>query len=270
MTQPALPQLGEGVTAVDSHCHLDMDRYDADRAEVLARARAAGVSRMITIGAGGAMECNDAAVRLARDNDDIFATVGVHPHDASTVDDAVVTEIARLAREPKVVGIGETGLDFYYDNSPRQRQEEAMRRFVVLARECGLPLVVHVRDAYDLCADIIRAERLGEAGGVIHCFSGDRAAARVFLDLGLHLSFSGIVTFKNAEELRLAAKAAPAERLLVETDAPFLAPVPRRGKRNEPSFVLHTAALLAELRGESLDALAASTSANARRLFRLS
>lgn len=264
-----LPALPAGLTAIDSHCHLDMDRYDADRDEVVARARAAGVTPMITIGAGGPMACNYAAVHLAREHADVYATVGVHPHDASTVDDAVLEEIGRLAEDPKVVGIGETGLDFYYDNSPRQQQEEAMRRFVVLARQRRLPLVVHVRDAYDLCARILREEGLGDAGGVIHCFSGDRAAARQFLDLGLHLSYSGIVTFKTADELREAARITPPERLLIETDAPFLAPVPMRGKRNEPAFVLHTAALLAEARGETLEALVRVTAANARRLFRL-
>lgn len=264
-----LPALRAGATAVDSHCHLDMERFDGDRDAVIARARAAGVTPLVTIGAGGPMRSNYAAVELAEAHADIHATVGVHPHDASTVDDDVVAEIGRLAESPRVVGIGETGLDFHYDNSPRDRQEDAMRRFVALARQRRLPLVVHVRDAYDLCAEILRTEGLGEAGGVIHCFSGDRAAARTFLDLGMHISFSGIVTFRNADELRAAARLVPAERLLVETDAPFLAPVPLRGKRNEPAFVLHTAALLAEVRGESLDDVAAATADNARRLFRL-
>jgi TatD DNase family protein len=246
-----------------------LERYADDRDAVIARARAAGVSTMVTIGAGGPMASNYAAVELAERTPDIFATVGIHPHDAASVDEATLAEIGRLAESPRVVGIGETGLDFYYDNSPRERQEEAMRRFVALARERRLPLVVHVRDAYDLCAEILREEGLGEAGGVIHCFSGDRAAARMFLDLGLYLSFSGIVTFRNAGELRAAAVATPAERLLIETDAPFLAPVPLRGRRNEPAFVLHTAALLAEIRRESLDQVVAGTADNARRLFRL-
>src|SRR5512134_3238289 len=210
MTSDALPRLSPGVTAIDSHCHLDMDRYDADRDGVLQRARAAGVTPMVTIGASGPMERNHAAVQLAQEQGDVYATVGVHPHDACGVDDAAMEEIAQLARRPKVVGIGETGLDFYYDNSPRARQEEAMRRFVVLARELNLPLVVHVRDAYGLCSGILRDEGLGSAGGVIHCFSGDRGAARDFLDLGLYLSFSGIVTFKTAEELREAARMTPA------------------------------------------------------------
>lgn len=265
----SLPQLGAGVAAVDSHCHLDMDRYDGDRDAVIERARAAGLGAMITIGAGGPFECNEAAIALAHQHDDIYATVGIHPHDAATVDDEVFDAIAALSKDPRVVGIGETGLDFYYDNSPRQRQEEVMRRFVGLARERRLPLVVHVRDAYDLCARILREEGLGDAGGIIHCFSGDRAAARTFLDLGMHLSFSGIVTFKTAAELREAAKITPADRLLIETDAPFLAPIPLRGKRNEPAFVLHTAALLAEIRGESLDDLVRATAANARRVYRL-
>ena len=267
MAEHPLPRLAPGTVAIDSHCHLDMERFDGERDEVIARARAAGLGAMITIGAGGPFECNRAAVRLAQEHADIFATVGVHPHDASTVDDAVIAELERLADEPKVVGIGETGLDFYYDNSPREAQILALRRFIVLARERRLPLVVHVRDAYDDCGRILREEGLGEAGGVIHCFSGDRAAARMFLDLGMHLSFSGIVTFKNADELRAAAAMTPADRLLIETDAPFLAPIPLRGKRNEPAYVLHTAARLAEVRGETLDDLVNMTAANARRVF---
>jgi len=266
---PALPQLAPGRTLADSHCHIDMDRFDEDREEVIRRARDAGVTPMVTIGAGGPMECNHKAIELAESHDDVFATVGVHPHDAAWVNDDVLTEIDRLTEHPKVVGIGETGLDFYYDNSSRASQENAFRRFVQLARGRRLPVVVHLRDAYDLAAQVLREENAATVGGVIHCFSGDRAAARTFLDLGFHLSFSGIVTFKNADELREAAKMTPADRLLVETDAPFLAPVPLRGKRNEPAFVLHTAALVAELRGTGLDEIADLTSANARALFGL-
>ncbi len=264
-----LPELAAGVTAIDSHCHLDVERFDPDRDAVIERARTAGVTPMVTIGAGGPMECNHRAVALAAEHDDIYATVGIHPHDARTVDDTSLAEIERLAESPKVVAIGETGLDFYYDNSPRPAQEDALRRFVDLARKRRLPLVVHLRDAYDVCARILREERAGENGGVIHCFSGDRENARTFLDLGFHLSFSGIVTFRNADELRAAARMTPEDRLMVETDAPFLAPVPRRGQRNEPAFVLHTAEHLSQVRGTSLAALATTAAENTRRLFRL-
>jgi TatD DNase family protein len=262
-----LPRLAAGVTVIDSHCHLDMDRLAADQEAVIERARAAGVTPMITIGAGGPFECNHAALALAQRHADIFATVGVHPHEASTVTDDVLSTIERLADDPRVVAIGETGLDFYYDNSPRPAQEAAFRRFIQLARARRLPVVIHLRDAYDRAAAILREEHGGEVGGVIHCFSGDRAAARTFLDLGFHLSFSGIVTFKNADELRRAAVLTPTDRLLVETDAPFLTPVPLRGKRNEPAYVLYTAAHLAEVRHVDLNQLAATTAANTRHLF---
>ena len=264
-----LPRLGSGVAVADSHCHLDEDRFASDRDAVLARAIAAGVTTMITIGAGGPMRCNHEAVALAAAHPQIFATVGVHPHDASTATAEVLDEIERLAGQPKVVAIGETGLDYYYDNSPRPVQQQAFRRSVALARRLGLPVSVHLRDAYDEAARILREERVAEVGGVIHCFSGGPAEARTFLDLGFHLSFSGILTFKTAEDIRAAARFAPLDRLLIETDAPFLAPVPCRGRRNEPALVLFTARALAELRGLSLDELAGLTRANTAALFRL-
>lgn len=262
--------LPPGSTLIDSHCHLDEERFAPDRDAVIARALAAGVTRMVTIGAGGGMQANHDAVALAQQHVGIFATVGVHPHEASTLKPAVLDEIAHLAQSPKVVAIGETGLDYYYDNSPRAAQQEAFRLFVGLARQLHLPLVVHLRDAYDDAITILRDERATDVGGVIHCFSGDRQVARAFLDLGFSLSFSGIVTFKNAEELRAAARMTPEERLLVETDAPFLAPVPHRGKRNEPAYVVLTAAAIAAHRQQPLDELAALTRINTERLFGLS
>jgi TatD DNase family protein len=268
-SRPQLPRLPPGQTLIDSHCHLDVDEFDADRDDVLQRAADAGVSTMITIGAGGPLEANDRAVALAAEHAQIYATVGVHPHEAVLASDEVLTDIEALVRMPKVVAIGETGLDYYYDNSPRPQQRAAFARFIQLARRVGLPIVVHLRDADADAQEIMAAEGARDAGGVIHCFSGDATSARAFLDLGMHISFSGIVTFKTADALRDAARIVPADRLLIETDAPFLAPTPYRGRRNEPALVVQTAALLAEIRGEALTAVAENTRRNARRLFRL-
>ena len=269
MSPPEQVALPLGATLIDSHCHLDEERFAADREAVITRALAAGVTRMVTIGASGGMQANHAAVALAQQHAAIFATVGIHPHEASTVTPAVIDDINRLARSPKVVGVGETGLDYYYDNSPRAAQQDGFRQFVALARQLRLPLVVHLRDAYDDAVAILRHEHAADVGGVIHCFSGDRQAARALLDLGFYLSFSGIVTFKTADELRAVARMVPAERVLVETDAPFLAPVPYRGKRNEPAYVVHTAAAIATQRGRPLDDIAELTRTNTERLFRL-
>ena len=267
-TAPDLPPLPDGATVIDSHCHLDMD-FDADREAVLARARAAGVAAMVTIGASGSFDANRKAVALAGAHAEIHATVGVHPHEAASVDDAVVDRIAALAAQPKVVAIGETGLDYHYEHSPRPAQRAAFARFIQLAHRLQLPIVVHLREADDDAVAVLRAERGREVGGVIHCFSGDAASARRFLDLGFHISFSGIVTFKTADALREAARLVPADRLMVETDAPFLAPIPYRGRRNEPALVVRTAAVVAEVRGETLAQVAMVTSANTQRLFRL-
>jgi len=267
-TQPDLPPLPDGVALIDSHCHLDMD-FDTDREAVLARARAAGVAAMVTIGASGRFDANHAAVNLAAAHDPIHATVGVHPHEAASVDDAVIDALAALAARPKVVAIGETGLDYHYEHSPRPAQREAFARFIQLARRLALPIVIHLREADDDAVAVMRAEHASETGGVIHCFSGDAASARRFLDLGFHISFSGIVTFKTADALREAVRIVPADRLLVETDAPFLAPIPYRGRRNEPALVVLTAAVIAEVRGETLAQVATVTSANTRRLFKL-
>jgi len=257
------------IALIDSHCHLDEARFDADREQVIARASAAGVTRMISIGASGGMQANHDAIALAARHPGIFATVGIHPHEASTVSPAVIEELARLARGPKVVAIGETGLDYYYDHSPRPAQREVFRQSIQLARTLRLPVVVHLRDAYEDAVTILREESAAETGGVMHCFSGDRAQAKSFLDLGFDISFSGVVTFKNADELRAVAHMVPADRFLVETDAPFLAPVPYRGKRNEPAYVVHTAAAVAGVRGQALEEIAALTRANTERRFRL-
>ena len=261
-----------GPTAlVDSHCHVAEPEFDVDRDAVLARAAAAGVTTIVCIGATGSVETNRRAVALAGRHGDvaIVVSVGVHPHDAVTADDAAFAELRHLAAMPGVVAIGETGLDHHYDHSPRSAQREAFARTAALARELDLPLVIHVREAHREAAEVLRAEPLGPAGGVVHCFTGGAAEARCYLDLGLHVSVSGIVTFRNADALRTAVRDVPLDRLLIETDAPYLAPVPHRGKRNEPAHVRLVADAVAAVRGQAPDGLARATTANARRLFRL-
>lgn len=257
------------VPLVDSHCHLDQDAFDDDREAVIARARAAGVRRMVTIGAGGALASNRAAVALAERDPDIFAAVAVHPHDAIEITDDTYLVLRELWAHPKVVAVGETGLDFYYRHSPPDTQRAHLRRFVREAGRAGLPLVIHCRDAYADLLTIFREEDAAAVGGAIHCFSGTAAEAEACLALGFALSFSGIVTFKNAADLRDVVRATPLDRLLVETDAPFLAPVPHRGKRNEPALVRYVAEEVARAVGRPLAEIAALTSANAVRVFRL-
>ncbi len=257
------------VPLVDSHCHLDQDAFDDDRDAVIARARAAGVHRMITIGAGGPLASNRAAVALAEHDPDIFAAVAVHPHDASEITADTYTALRALWAHPKVVAVGETGLDYYYRHSPPETQREHLRRFVREAGRAALPLVIHCRDAFPDLLAILREEDAAAIGGVIHCFSGTRAEAEACLALGFALSFSGIVTFKNADDLRDVVRATPPDRLLIETDAPFLAPVPHRGKRNEPALVRYVAEEVARATERPLAEVAALTSANTERVFRL-
>lgn len=252
---------------VDSHCHLDFDVFDEDRDAAVERAREAGIGTLVTI-------CTrisrfEAIRAIAHRYDGIFCSVGIHPHQVAE-EDPVDTEtlVALATGDPKVVGIGETGLDYYYDYGPRDAQQASFRRHVAAARETGLPLIVHTRDADDDMAGILTEEsRAGAFPGVLHCFSSSRALAETALELGFYISLSGIVTFRNAEDLRDIAKDVPLDRILVETDAPFLAPVPNRGKRNEPSFVVHTAAMVADLKGVSPDELARVTTNNFNRLF---
>jgi TatD DNase family protein len=254
---------------VDSHCHLDFPDYGAELPEVLARARAAGIVRMICIGSGRDITSARSSVALAAREPDVYASVGIHPHDVARMTDETWDELDRLARAPRVVGIGETGLDYYYDHSPREVQRAAFRRFVALGRAARLPIICHIRDAHEEAAEILASEQAAEVGGVIHCFTGGPADARRYLDLGFHLSFSGILTFKNSTPIREAAVAAPLDRVMVETDPPYLAPIPHRGKRNEPSYVVKTLELFAQLRGIPFEEAAAATTANARRLFSL-
>ncbi len=247
---------------VDSHCHLDYAAAEA-RPEILARARRAGVATLLTI---GTKVSEFPAVRAIAEADaDVWCSVGIHPHEAESEGDEAVARLVSLTAHPKVVGIGETGLDFYYQHSPRPRQETVFRAHCAAARETGLPLIVHTRDADPETAAILAAER--PPAGVIHCFSTGRQLAEKALELGFYISLSGIVTFKNAEELRAIARDIPLDRLLIETDAPYLAPVPMRGKTNEPAFIVHTAAQVAALKGVSVEELGRITSANFFRLF---
>jgi TatD DNase family protein len=254
---------------VDSHCHLDFEEYGTDRAATLARARDAGVVCMVCIGSGRDLKSARAAVALAAEEPDVFATVGIHPHDVARMGPEDWEELDRLARAHRVVGVGETGLDFHYDYSPRDQQREAFRRFLRLCHASGQPVVCHVREAHGEAQEILRAEGVPERGGVIHCFTGGPEDARVYLALGMHLSFSGILTFKNAGEIRAAAELCPLDRVLVETDAPYLAPLPHRGKRNEPAYIVHTLDHLAQVKGLPREEVAAATTHNARTLFRL-
>lgn len=249
---------------IDTHCHLDSEYFPEGADETLARAREAGVTGFVCIGVGSLVQARS-ALELAARRPDVWATVGVHPHDAANFDDAQEAELMRLAQAPRVVAVGEIGLDFHYDHSPRARQEEVFRRFVQLARQLKKPIVVHTRSAPDETLRILTEEKASDVGGLIHCFSENKPFAARALDLGFDLSFSGIVTFKRALDIQEVAGWAPADRILVETDSPYLAPVPLRGKRCEPAHVVHTARFVAALRGVSLEQIAEQTSQNAAR-----
>lgn len=254
---------------IDSHAHLDGDVLNPQLPAVLDRARAAGLTDIVCIGASDGFESNPKTLAIADQHDGIHATVGIHPHDARLVDETVLAKVRALADHPKVVAIGEMGLDYYYDNSPREAQGDAFRRFVAIAREVQKPVVVHTRDAEDDTLAILKNEGADALGGVIHCFTGTEKLAQGALDLGFYISFSGVLTFKKAEALRSIAKDLPRDRVLVETDCPYLAPIPKRGKTNEPSYVLHTAGKLADLWGVDLDEVKEQTGRNAVRLFGL-
>lgn len=259
---------------IDSHAHLDVSNYDADRAEVIARARAAGVELMLEI-AGSDVGKGSLApgLRLAEEHEFIYAAVGLHPHEASLYNTELEQTLLECSRHPKVIGWGEIGLDYYYDNSPRDAQQLAFRRQLELAIERRLPAIIHTRDADEDTIAILRESWFenggAEIGGIIHCFTGTQMLADAAVQMGFHISFSGVLTFKTAEELRSVAQSVPMERLLIETDCPFLAPVPHRGKRNEPAFVVETARKLAELKQISVEEIASVTTGNFRRLFGL-
>ena len=244
---------------VDSHCHLDDKQFDPDREEVIERALQAGVERMLAIGTGSGPPDLEAGLRLARQHAFIYATVGVHPHDAAKAAPETFAALEALAADSKVLAIGEIGLDYHYDFSPREVQRDVFVAQLQLAARAGKPIVIHTREAWDDTLLLLR--------GIMHCFSGGPAEARQALDLGFYLSFGGVLTFPKAEALREAARLAPEDRLLVETDAPYLAPVPKRGKRNEPAFMVETARRLAEVRGSPPERIAEVTTANFERLL---
>jgi TatD DNase family protein len=250
---------------VDSHCHFD--RSDAERVNAaLERARAAGLVHAIIVGQFQGPGDWGAALEIAAAHPDFFTpTLGIHPHDAAKATEADFEHLARTCARPEIKAVGEAGLDYYYDHSPREVQAQVFRRQCALARELGKPLVVHVRDAHEECEAILEEE--GVRRGVIHCFTGDTDAARRYLEMGFLLSLSGVVTYKKTEALQDAVRFAPLERLMVETDSPYLAPVPYRGKKNEPSYVVETAKKVAELKGVSVEQVAEVTTANAAARF---
>jgi TatD DNase family protein len=272
---------------IDSHCHVDGPQFDADRDAVVQAASDAGITAMLTVGTGDPHTGEiDRAVEIAERYENVYASVGVHPHDAKLYDDKAERHLIELAKNDKVIAWGEIGLDFYYDHSPRDVQVEVFRRQISVARELGLPIIVHSRDANDETVEILTKEYggqnadegvrdpgadegVGVPAGVMHCFGGTRGMAKALMEIGFLISFAGNVTFKKADDLREAARVVPLSKLLVETDCPFLTPEPHRGKRNEPAFVVHTARFLADLYGVDLKTLGDQTTQNFLGLFGL-
>lgn len=250
------------MTLVDSHCHLDDPKFEADRDAVIERALAAGIGRMVAVGTGKGPPDLEAGVRMAERYPFCDATIGVHPHDASKATEETFRRLRDLAAHPKTVAIGEIGLDYHYDFSPRETQRAVFARQLEIAADAGKPVVIHTREAWE---DTLALLRQAPRTGIIHCFTGDEAQALEALDLGFYLGFGGVLTFPNAEPVRRAARIAPEDRLLLETDCPYLAPVPHRGKRNEPAFLLETARRLAAERGRTLEEIAAATTSNYER-----
>jgi TatD DNase family protein len=253
------------INLVDSHVHLDHEQFRQDLDALIDRAHAQGVHRMLTIGTGDGPPKLDCAIELAARHAGVFATVGVHPHEAAKAYAGTFDELRALLREKSVLALGEIGLDYHYDFSPREVQREVFVEQLRLAREAGKPIIIHTREAWPDTMDILRREWTG--AGIMHCFTGDEQQAREALDLGFHLSFGGVLTFNKAEAVRQAAAVVPDERLLVETDAPYLAPIPYRGKRNEPAFMVETVRRLASVRGTEAAQIAAITTANFERLM---
>jgi TatD DNase family protein len=253
------------VNLVDSHVHLDHEQFQQDLDALIERAHEQGIRRMLTIGTGDGPPKLDCAIRLAARYTGVSATVGVHPHEASKADAGTFDELRALLREACVLALGEIGLDYHYDFSPREAQREVFVEQLRLAREAGKPVIIHTREAWPDTVDILRREWQGP--GIMHCFTGDAQQAREALDLGFHLSFGGVLTFNNAEAVRQAAAIVPDDRLLVETDAPYLAPVPHRGKRNEPAFMVETVRKLALVRGVEVEHIAEVTTRNFERLM---
>ena len=254
---------------IDSHAHIQGKEYAGEAGAVVQRAREAGVARIIVVGGAGDISSNAAAVTLAQSSPSLYATVGMHPHDAKDVGEEELRKLKQLAAHPKVIAVGETGLDYFYNHSPREVQRRVFGQFIRLAIDTGLPLVVHERDASSETVEILRHEGAGRIEGVIHCFTGNYEAARAYLDLGFYLSLSGIITFKNADALREVVRQVPLDRMFVETDSPYLTPVPHRGKRNEPAYVGLVAEAIARVKRITLEEVAHPTTRNVRQLFRI-
>lgn len=256
----------EPIALIDSHVHLDFDKFDSDRSEVIARAHSADVQTMITIGCR--LDSCKKAIAIAEQNPSVFATVGVHPHQAAETDDEEMAAIEDLLNHPKVVGLGETGLDYFYMNSPQETQLKVFRQHIKLSQKTDMPLIIHTRDAEEDTIRLLQEEYNGTPyKGVIHCFTGSLHLAQECMDLGFYISISGIATF--VKSLQKVIKQLPLERLLVETDAPYLAPAPHRGERNEPAYVRHTAQKLADLFDLPLSEFAQHTTSNTKTLFNL-
>lgn len=251
---------------IDSHCHLDGPKFAGDRDAAVDRALAAGVEAMVSIGTGEGPPDLEAGIRMADRYPCVWTTAGVHPHDAAKAGDDTILRLEALLGHPKVVAVGEIGLDYHYDFSPRDKQRAVFIDQIDLANRKGLPIVIHTREAWEDTFALLEAYWNPAAGGIMHCFSGGPKEAERSLAMGFHISFAGIVTYPKATDVQAAAKLVPAERLLIETDAPYLAPVPHRGKRNEPAFVVETARRVAELRGEAIEEVASATTKNWRRL----
>jgi len=261
---------------VDSHAHLDGKQFDSDREEVIARARDAGIQTVVAIGNGDGPEQVDCGIRLAEKYDFIYATLGIHPHEARLANEAAYQNMERLAKHPKVIAWGEIGLDYYYDHSPRDVQKEVFARQMELAAAAKLPIVIHCRpseasdNAWEDCLGLMREQWAQKGlGGILHCFTGNWQQAKSALDMGFMISFAGNVTFPKAQQIRDAALEIPLERMLIETDSPYLAPVPHRGKRNEPAFVKETAGKLGELRGLTAEEVGQRTTRNFYNFFKL-
>jgi TatD DNase family protein len=261
MSPGALPQL------IDTHCHLADPRLKADAVSLIARAEAAGVRVILAVGAIGSIQTDRDTVAIAEQHQNVYAVIGVHPHDAGSCDQARIDAVAELARSEKVVAIGETGMDLHYRNSTREAQEAALRHHLRLASRLSLPVVIHCREAEAIVAQIVAEEGMPARGGAIHCFTGAAADASHFLELGFYISFSGIITFKNARALRETARLIPEDRLLIETDAPYLTPEPHRGHVNEPAYVALTLGSVARVRNAEPAGLAARIMTNAATLF---
>lgn len=255
---------------IDSHCHIDSPQFAEDREAMLGRARAAGVTTLLAIGNGPGPEKLDAALPFAEANDWIYTSIGIHPHEAKEATPAHMDELARLAKHPKVIAWGEIGLDYYYDYSPRDVQERVFREQMELARAAGLPIIIHCRDAWDDCLRVLEeAWKPTGLGGILHCFAGTEEHARRGIEMGFLVSFTGNISFPKAQGIRDVAKVLPLTEVLIETDSPYLAPQPHRGKRNEPAYVAEVAKVLANVRDLQVEEVATQTSNNFRRFFRL-